>query len=52
MAIKVTPLTDKKVKSAKIQSKDYVLSDGDGLQLRVRANGSKVWNFNYKHPPA
>ena len=50
MAIKVTPLSDKKIKSAKVLDKDYVLSDGNGLQLRVRANGSKVWNFNYKHP--
>jgi integrase len=50
MAIKVIPLTDKKINSAKIQDKDYVLSDGDGLQLRVRSNGSKIWNFNYKHP--
>jgi len=50
MAIKVIPLTDKKINSAKILDKDYVLSDGNGLQLRVRSNGSKIWNFNYKHP--
>ncbi|ABM03398.1 phage integrase family protein [Psychromonas ingrahamii 37] len=50
MAVKVIPLTDKKINSAKIHDKDYVLSDGDGLQLRVRSNGSKIWNFNYKHP--
>jgi len=50
MAIKVIPLTDKKIKAATIKEKDYVLSDGDGLQLRVRSNGSKTWNFNYRHP--
>ena len=50
MAIKVIPLTDKKIKAAAIKDKDYVLSDGDGLQLRVRSYGSKAWNFNYKHP--
>jgi integrase len=26
------------------------LTDGDGLQLRVRTNGSRLWNFNYIHP--
>jgi hypothetical protein len=26
-----------------------MLSDGNGLQLRVRTSGSKLWNFNYKH---
>jgi hypothetical protein len=24
--------------------------DGDGLQLRVRSNGSMLWNFNYREP--
>ena len=50
MVVKVTPLSDKKIKNAKVRDKDYVLSDGEGLQLRVRASGSKLWNFNYKHP--
>ena len=50
MVVKVTPLNDKKIKNAKTKDKDYVLSDGDGLQLRIRASGSKLWNFNYKHP--
>jgi len=45
MAIKVIPLTDKKINSAKILDKYYVLSDGDGLQLRVRYNDSKIWNL-------
>lgn len=50
MAIKVIPLTDKKIKLAKSAEKDYVLSDGNNLQLRIRANGTKAWNFNYNHP--
>lgn len=43
-------LTDNKVKNAAPKDKDYVLGDGDGLQMRVRSNGSKLWNFNYIHP--
>jgi integrase len=43
-------LTDNKVKNATPKDKDYVLGDGDGLQMRVRSNGSKLWNFNYIHP--
>lgn len=50
MAVKVVPLTDTKIKAVKPSEKDYVLSDGGGLQLRVRANGSLLWNFNYRHP--
>jgi hypothetical protein len=29
--------------------KDYKLSDGAGLYLLVRPNGSKLWRFNYVH---
>lgn len=49
-------LTDTAVKTAKPKDhdtstpKDRVLSDGNGLQLRVRATGAKLWNFNYIHP--
>lgn len=43
-------LTNKQIEHAKPKEKDYVLSDGDGLQFRVRTNGSKLWNFNYRHP--
>jgi integrase len=50
MAVKTTSLSDTQVRGAKEKEKDYVLSDGDGLQLRVRKNGSKLWNFNYRHP--
>ena len=43
-------LSDRKIKALRPKEKDYVLTDGDGLQLRVRTNGSLLWNFNYRHP--
>lgn len=43
-------LTDRQLKAVKAKDKDYVLSDGDGLQLRVGSNGSMLWNFNYRQP--
>ncbi len=39
-------LSDRQLKAVKAKDKDYVLSDGDGLQLRVRSNGSMLWNFS------
>ena len=50
MGAQATRLSDVKVKAAKPREKDYILTDGDGLQMRIRANGSKLWNFNYIHP--
>ncbi|MCR9772595.1 integrase domain-containing protein [Vibrio harveyi] len=50
MGTRATRLTNKAITNAKPKEKDYVLSDGDGLQLRVRTNGSRLWNFNYRHP--
>ncbi len=50
MCAQATRLSELKIKAAKPKDKDYVLVDGDGLQLRVRINGSKLWNFNYYHP--
>lgn len=51
----VNRLTDNQVKNAKPindddELVDRVLGDGNGLQLRVRKTGSKLWNFNYRHP--
>lgn len=43
-------LSDRQLKAVKAKDKDYVLSDGEGLQLRVRSNGSMLWNFNYREP--
>lgn len=50
MARTVQPLTNTKIKQAKPKEKDYVLSDGGGLQLRVKPNGSKLWHFVYYRP--
>jgi len=50
MGARATRLSDFKIKAAKPKDKDYTLTDGDGLQLRVRTNGSRLWNFNYIHP--
>lgn len=50
MARATTRLTDTEIKAARAKDKVYVLSDGEGLQLRVKTNGSRLWNFNYVHP--
>ncbi len=43
-------LTNTQVKQAKKAEKEYTLSDGSGLQLRVRPTGSKLWILKYTHP--
>lgn len=40
-------LTDREVRLAKPRAKEYLLSDGSGLHLRVRPNGAKDWLFVY-----
>jgi integrase len=50
MARTVQPLTNTQVKQAKQKDKVYDLSDGGGLQLRIKPNGSKLWNFFYPRP--
>ncbi|MBX9405979.1 tyrosine-type recombinase/integrase [Pseudomonas baetica] len=50
MGAQATRLSDVKIKAAKPKEKDYILTDGNGLQMRVRINGSKLWNFNYIQP--
>lgn len=44
------PLNDTEVKNAKPKDKEYNLSDGRGLSLRVKPSGSKLWIFNYTRP--
>jgi integrase len=47
----ITPqLSATQVKTAKSKDREYSLSDGDGLLLRIRPTGSKVWIFKYYHP--
>ncbi|GHE84487.1 integrase domain-containing protein [Thalassotalea profundi] len=50
MARITTPLTNTEVKQAKARDKEYNLSDGEGLQLRIKPNGSKLWLLNYSRP--
>lgn len=42
-------LTDIKCKSATARDKPYKLSDGKGMYLEVRPNGSKYWRFKYRY---
>jgi hypothetical protein len=41
-------LTDASTKQALAKDKDYKLSDGGGLYLLVKANGSKCWRYAYR----
>lgn len=45
-----TPLSVTEIKHANPREKEYSLSDGQGLFLRVRPNGSKNWVFKYQRP--
>ncbi|HSX49541.1 MAG TPA: integrase arm-type DNA-binding domain-containing protein [Cellvibrio sp.] len=48
MPRRVLPLTDSEIKSAKPEDKTYKLTDGLGLWLDVKPNGSKLWRFKYR----
>ena len=50
MARVTKPLTNTEVKQSKPKEKEFNLVDGDGLALRVKPNGSKLWVFNYFRP--
>ncbi|VAX00600.1 Phage integrase [hydrothermal vent metagenome] len=50
MARITKPLTNTEVKQSKAKDKIYTLSDGGGLQLRIKPNGSKLWLFDYRRP--
>lgn len=43
-------LTDRKVATAKPKEKEYLLSDGEGLALRIRPDGSRLWLYRYTSP--
>lgn len=40
-------LSDREVRTARPEDKEYLLSDGAGLHLRVRPSGAKDWVFIY-----
>jgi integrase len=44
------PLTNTQVSQAKPRKTVYSLSDGGGLQLRVKLNGSRLWLLDYYRP--
>lgn len=44
------PLNVTQITAAKPKDKEYSLSDGGGLHLRVRPNGSKQWAMSYYQP--
>ena len=50
MARTAKPLTNTEVQQAKPKGKEFNLVDGDGLALRVKPNGSKLWILNYYRP--
>ena len=50
MARTTKPLTNTEVKQAKPKDKVYSLSDGGGLQLRIKPTGSKLWLLDYYRP--
>ena len=41
-------LTDKACANAKPTETAYKLSDGQGMYLEIRPNGSKYWRMNYR----
>ena len=41
-------LTEMTIKKAKPKEKQYKLSDGEGMYLRVYPNGSKYWQLKYR----
>lgn len=43
-------LNKTQIENAKPKEKEYILADGDGLNLRVKPTGSKIWIFNYISP--
>lgn len=42
------PLTDVKIRQSKASEKVLKLTDGHGLYLEVKPNGSKLWRYRYK----
>ena len=45
-----TLLSDTHIRTAKPSDKEYVLTDINGLGLRIRPDGSKDWIFRYQRP--
>src|SRR5262249_59588577 len=41
-------LSDTKIRNAKPVDKEYTLADGQGLSVRVQANGTRIWLYRYR----
>lgn len=50
MALLVKHLSAAQINAAKPKDKIYYLSDGLGLRLAIKPNGTKTWLFNYTKP--
>jgi len=50
MAKTPAQLTNTQIKNAKPKEKEYSLSDGQKLALRIKPSGNKVWIFTYQRP--
>ena len=50
MAKITNPLTNTEIDKAKPKEREYNLTDGYRLILRVKPTGTKSWLFNYYHP--
>ena len=46
----VTPLNDKEIRALKPKEKPYTKSDGKGLQLLIKIDGTKLWEFIFTSP--
>ncbi|MFT4247650.1 MAG: integrase arm-type DNA-binding domain-containing protein [Pseudomonas sp.] len=46
----IKPLTPSEVANAKPGRKPYTLRDGNGLEVMVMPNGSKLWRLRYRRP--
>lgn len=42
------PLTDTQIRQAKPKDRPYRKSDGKGLFIEIRPNGSKLWRYQYR----
>ncbi len=43
-------LSDTKIKTLRAKDKNYSISDGQGLQLLIKMNNSRLWEFRYTSP--
>ncbi len=49
MARLVKPLSDKEIKTAEPREKEYKLSDGKGLFIVVKIDGTKYFRFDFSY---